>query len=91
MANGKNGDWEVDENGRVQHTDILSPTKTFNTQYGVVTGADWLQLEKERMEAKGGDCEIKTDKLGRVSLWVVPVPKVKDTGRYNPGQAKKSL
>lgn len=61
----------IDENGRIQLTHAVDPDNTIDTMYGHVSGKEWLELEKERIEAKGGSCEIKRMERG-IALWVTP-------------------
>ena len=67
---------KLDENGLGQLTLWLSPGGMIQTMYNdkEITHTRWLELEVERITAKGGRCEIKNHPSTRdISLWVEPV------------------
>lgn len=66
-----------DENGRVQLTHSMDPDDEIDTMYGRVSGKEWLELEKVRIEAKGVSCEIKQTERG-LTLWVTPSAPIED-------------
>jgi len=72
-----------DEHGRIQLYDGVRPQEEISSQYGTISCLEWVRKEKERIEHKGGDCEIK-EVNGRLELWVVPVASVDYTRKYRP-------
>lgn len=46
-------------------------SNAIDSQYGVISCGEWIEKEIERIEGKGGVCEIRMTG-NKMELWVVP-------------------
>lgn len=60
--------------GLVMHLKAYPAEELINTQWGMLEHKDWLNKERERIEADiKRQARIVEDKQGELSLWVNPV------------------